>query len=154
MPDLQTICNWVVLCSAVIIAFENIYRFAKKPVEKTGQAINESIQQQVTQSITDNFDKFSKNAEVQHQEILKQISLISDEQDKKIDLLMNTSKDVLRSNIMSVYNRNHKTKTLTITEREVLDEFYSDYTALGGNGSMKKLYERMDNWTVIDDDEL
>ena len=52
-----------------------------------------------------------------------------------------------------IYNDNKHDRTLEETEKERLDELYSDYKAEGGNSFIDKYYHRMCNWTTISDEE-
>ena len=52
-----------------------------------------------------------------------------------------------------MYFKNKKDKTLTLHEKEALDQYYVDYKAIKGNSYIDKYYNRMRKWQVIDDDE-
>ena len=54
---------------------------------------------------------------------------------------------------MQVYFKNRKDKTLTLHEKEALDQYFIDYKAIKGNSYIDKYYNRMLKWQVIDDDE-
>ena len=54
---------------------------------------------------------------------------------------------------MQVYFKNKKDKTLTLHEKEALDQYFVDYKAIKGNSYIDKYYNRMLKWQVIDDDE-
>lgn len=46
-----------------------------------------------------------------------------------------------------------KDKEITVEELENLSGLYESYKELGGNGTIKKLYEKVQNLTVIVDDD-
>ena len=70
-----------------------------------------------------------------------------------MEALVISAKDVLREKIMAIYHKNKHERTLTEFEREALNQYYIDYKALGGNSYIDKYYKRMENWTVIYDDD-
>ena len=72
---------------------------------------------------------------------------------QQYETLCVNSKDVLREKIMQVYFKNKKDKTLTLHEKEALDQYFIDYKAIKGNSYIDKYYNRMLKWQVIDDDE-
>jgi hypothetical protein len=65
-----------------------------------------------------------------------------------------SAKDVLREKIMQMYFKNKADKTLTLHEKEALDQYYKDYKAINGNSYIDKYYGRMKKWQVIDDDDI
>jgi hypothetical protein len=66
--------------------------------------------------------------------------------------LVISAKDVLREKIMGIYHKNKRDKTLTLNEKEALDQYYIDYKAMKGNSYIDKYYNRMKKWRVIEDD--
>ena len=91
-------------------------------------------------------------------EELKEIKDINKNQNKQLDelneklvLINNSSKDVMRQKIMSIYHNNKKQKTLSIYDKETLDELYKDYKSQLGNSYIDKYYNRMKNWNIIDE---
>jgi hypothetical protein len=76
------------------------------------------------------------------QEELHQIGVLA----KQYDALVISAKDVLREKIMQVYFKNKPTKTLTLHEKEALDQYYIDYKAIKGNTYIDKYYKRMERW--------
>ena len=62
---------------------------------------------------------------------------------QQYETLCVNSKDVLREKIMQVYFKNKKDKTLTLHEKEALDQYFIDYKAIKGNSYIDKYYNRM-----------
>ena len=73
---------------------------------------------------------------------------------KQYEALAISAKDVLREKIMQMYFKNKTNKTLTLHEKEALDQYYKDYKAINGNSYIDKYYGRMKKWQVIDDDDI
>jgi hypothetical protein len=46
-----------------------------------------------------------------------------------------------------------KAREITVDELENLTGLYESYKELGGNGTIKKLYEKIQNLPIVDDDE-
>jgi hypothetical protein len=59
---------------------------------------------------------------------------------------------VLREKIMGIYHKNKRERTLTLSEKEALDQYYIDYKAMKGNSYIDKYYKRMKKWKVDEDD--
>ena len=55
---------------------------------------------------------------------------------------------------MQVYFKNKKDKTLTLHEKEALDQYFIDYKAIKGNSYIDKRMGRMNKWQVIYDEEI
>lgn len=172
---LETLCNYIVLIGAVILAIERIYKAVKKPVdtvkEKQDEHIVELVDQQIEEKVVPMFDEKMEECRVDRQKEYEQvldkmqdmitgqmtpyfeeIERINLEQNEKIETLTRSSKDVLRQNIINIYEHNKGTKQLNEMTREFLDDCFKDYTKQKGNGYIEKLYHRMDNWDVIVDE--
>ena len=70
-----------------------------------------------------------------------------------INILQQSSKDLLRKEIIHIYDEHKKTRTLTETTRELLDDLYGDYKAEHGNHYIDKIYNRMIQWPVVPDED-
>ena len=86
-------------------------------------------------------------------DILTEIKELNMAQSKSIEVLTQSSKDVLRQRIMDIYYRGRDTKTLTIYDKEALDELYKDYKSEHGNSYIDKYYSRMETWAIMDDED-
>lgn len=173
---LQTICNYIVLISATLIALGNIYKIFRKPVD-SAQNHQKELMKEIAE---ENFDEKIREVFVKHSEETREIhrqeraeeraelldemealimekvqpnfdriEQINIEQNEKIELLMASSRDMLRQHIIDIYHKNKPTRTLSITEREFLDDCFCDYQKENGNGYIEKLYHRMDNWEIV-----
>lgn len=83
--------------------------------------------------------------------ILKEIKDINTKQNATIEVLAKSSRDVLREKIMEIYYRGKDSKTMVLHDKEKLDQYYKDYKAEGGNSYIDKYYNRMKEWTIIDE---
>lgn len=64
---------------------------------------------------------------------------------KKNKALKNAVQALLRNELIRRY-REYKTKgEMTILDKENIDHLYAEYRNLNGNGTVKELYEDMDN---------
>lgn len=174
--DIQSICNWVVLISAVILAITNIYNFFKKPVNSIQKYQDEQLEKKISQYLEKILpDILNKQAEqmidARNKEYgdllkkvddllvertskhLKEIKQTMNSQYNEITILKKTTLDLLRKNILEIYHCNKDNRQLTETDREYLDDLYKDYSAEGGNSYIAKKYNRMCKWNIIPDEE-
>ena len=80
--------------------------------------------------------------------ILEEIRELSIEQSKNLEKLNQSSKDVLRQKIMTIYHQYKEYRKMPIFAKEALDELYKDYKSQGGNNYIDKYYNRMSNWEI------
>ena len=128
---LQLICNCIILLGSAAVAISHIADLIGKPIKF-----------------------FEGKRSKQFREIEKRLGEISKQNDKQselIGLINKSSLDLLRQNILTLYNEHKKDKQLTQTEKEYLDELFRDYTEQNGNSYIKKKYIRMQSWTIISD---
>ena len=174
MP-LSQICDAVIFFSAVLVAIRTIYEFFAKPTSKFKQHQMKIIDDRVQQSFKENFDKEITNyeekrnseCETRYQELMADVSdKINNEmqprfdeimaqnkaQNENINLLITSSKDMLRQRIMWIYHSNKNNRSLTVTEKEILDELLKDYKAENGNSYIAKYANRMSTWEITPDD--
>lgn len=74
--------------------------------------------------------------EMEHAAQMKQF-----ERDKKIDLLCDGTRSLLRADIISIYSKGKERGYMNLDDVEYLEKVYNSYHALGGNGSGTKLYK-------------
>lgn len=164
----ETICNWIVLVGAVLVAISHIFRTFGKPFDlfKKKQEAEErkrivAIMKEELPAMLEEHDavvcsKYEtgrddclRGIRDEVVEILKQPL---SEQNGAIDILTRSSKDVLREKIMAIYHKNKEIRTLEYHEREALNQYYIDYKAMNGNSYIDKYYSRMKKWAVLPDD--
>lgn len=173
---LQSICDLIILVGAVILAIERIYNYSKKPVDKVKKSTDEHIikivhsecDEILPTELDEHANLLRSERQKEHEKLLTQlenlildkitphfeeIERINKEQNEDIKLLKKSNLDMLRQNILYLYDHHKKEKKLTITEKEYLDELYNDYSAEGGNSYIHKIYKRMQDWEIIDEDE-
>lgn len=171
MDWLSSICDIVILASAVGIALKNILEWIGKPLSFLKGKNDARIEQRLEKFKKDELPeilydhdcqtrvKYLSDRQQYLQDIkeevlinirkeLEEISVLSEQ----YDALVISAKDVLREKIMAIYNKNKLDKHITFYEREALDQYYKDYKKIGGNSYIDKYYNRMSVWTVGDDD--
>ena len=182
--NLESICDLIVVVGAAYFTIIKIINSFAKPSskikkkqeekerERTKQFLNEIMPEYFKQHdeefkklVLQNEDIYInevKNKVVEElREELKEIKNINKNQNKqlyelneKLVLINNSSKDVMRQKIMSIYHNNKKQKTLSIYDKEILDELYKDYKSQLGNSYIDKYYNRTLSWeTYYPDDE-
>ena len=141
----KEIANYIILAASVVTAITVLFRpvnfLTKKGKERKKKEQTEltgQISKKVREELTEKFD------EIYDQNLLQQ---------EEIDILQDASRDMLRKEILNIYNTHKKDRTLTETTRELLDDLYQDYAAEKGNSYVSKIYERMVKWEVVPDEE-
>lgn len=179
--NLESICDLIVVVGAAyftIIKIINSFakpssKIKKKQEEKEKERTRKFLKEIMPEYFKQHDEEFKKlilqnentyineikNKVVEElREELKEIKDINKNQNKQLDelneklvLINDSSKDVMRQKIMSIYHSNKKQKTLSIYDKEALDELYKDYKSQLGNSYIDKYYNRMKNWRVIDE---
>ena len=175
--NLESVCDLIILFgTAYFMILKMIDSFAKptsklkkkrvdKEKEKIKEALDEALPKYLESHNIEIKEKFlNEIKEALHEENkndLEEIKEINKSQNEQLKYLKemilkinNSSKDIMRQKIMAIYHANKKTKTLTIYDKETLDELYKDYKAQNGNSYIEKYYARMKKWKVIDEFEL
>lgn len=161
---LQTICNWIVLISATLGAIVAIFKLFGKPIT----FFKKQEQKRFEERFKMEFDKYAEEwvnksthmlSKYINQAVdaslaprLAQLEALDAAQLAKIDILIQSSKDMLREDILDIYRRGKETKTITRHDFERLKDLYHDYEQENGNGYIKKIKERMDQWEIIEED--
>lgn len=168
---LQDICNWIILLGAVTVAIINIFKFFGKPVsffkKKKDDEYHKTLKKSLDAIMPTYFeqhdlqtrDKYLKDRlnylnEIKNavlndtKDILAEIRQLSIEQSKNLEKLNQSSKDILRQKIMSIYHQYKEHRKMPVFAKEALDELYKDYKAQGGNSYIDKYYNRMSNWEI------
>lgn len=179
--NLESICDLIVVVGAAYFTIIKIINSFAKPSSKIKKKQEEKERERTKQFLNEimpeyfkQYDKEFKKLILQNENIyinkikgkvveelreeLKEIKNINKKQNKQLDelneklmLINNSSKDVMRQKIMSIYHNNKKQKTLSIYDKETLDELYKDYKSQLGNSYIDKYYNRMKNWHIIDE---
>lgn len=172
MEWLQTVCNVIIIVGGAIMAIKNVAEWFGKPIrlfkKKSDENFDDKVVEIIKREMPDLFlqhdikirDQYRADREQYLKDItaevlrnikgeLRQVSDLTEQ----YETLCISAKDVLREKIMHMYFKNKKDKTLTLHEKEALDQYYVDYKAIKGNSYIDKYYGRMKTWLVIDDDE-
>lgn len=187
--SIQLVCDGIILFGSAYFMIGKLIDSFAKPTSKIKQKRQEEAKEKMEalmlevlptylrQRDNEVRDKYKHDKEnclqeiketvlVEVEEILEDIKLVNENQNKNmcnineaLDRLDNTTKDLLRQQIMEIYNDRKKTHTLPIHEKERLDELFTDYKRLGGNYYIDKYYKRMLKWAVLqtketEEDEL
>lgn len=177
--NLETICNAIIVFGSAYFMIGKIINSFAKPTSKLKKKQADKYEKQVKivldkiipdylyQHDLETRDRYLNDRlnylkeiklEVlkETEEILKELKEINVQQSKEINevnhniqCLNNSSRDVLRQKIMSIYHKNKKNATLTIFEYENLQELFKDYKAQHGNSYIDKYYNRMMKWAII-----
>lgn len=169
------ICDWIVLIGAVTIALTNIYNFFAKPRKKAKDKKDAELKTQIETTLDKKMpdillkhdletrDKYLadrqqylvdiKNEVLEDtKDTLEGILRLNLEQNEAIEVLITTSKDILRQRIMNIYHTYKFEKRMPIHAKEALNELYKDYKAEKGNSYIDKYYNRMIAWEIYDDE--
>ena len=175
--SLESVCDLIILFgTAYFMILKMVDSFAKptsklkkkrvdKEKEKIKEALDEALPKYLESHDIETKEKFLNEIKEALREEnkndfeeIKEINKSQNEQLKYLKEMIlkinNSSKDIMRQKIMAIYHANKKTKTLTIYDKEALDELYKDYKAQNGNSYIEKYYARMKKWKVIDEFEL
>lgn len=178
--SIEELCDWIILTAAVGAALYKIlgwFKFPFKWGKKKKEEIKEERKQEICgvldEELPDRFlghdletrqkylnDRLNYLNEIKTEILseirgtLEEIKEMNIEQSKQINLIHQSSKDMLRQKIMMIYHSCKTSKRISIYDREALDEAYKDYKAEGGNSYIDKYYARTVNWeTYYPDDE-
>ena len=151
--EVHNILNWIILIGGVVAAiFGTIHHFSKpgrffqrKKEERLKERIREVLQEELNDSLKDYDPKFDHLEEL--------ITGNKKDTDEQLGTIIQGTKDVLRQKIMTIYRANRKNMTVSIYDREALDELYKDYKAQGGNNYIDKYYHRSLSWHTLRDSE-
>ena len=180
---LSQIVDFVILAAALAMAITNLYNFFAKPTAKFKQKRRQQEKEQIQEVLDEELpeillkrdletrDRYKNDRQKYLEEIkqevllslskiinnlddaIKDIREMNKEQNEKIETLAKSSRDVLREKIMAIYHKGKHTKTITMYDKEALNQYYIDYKAEKGNSYIDKYYKRMQMWTVIDDED-
>lgn len=126
---------------------ENFETYSNEVVETLKPQLREYIQDTVKECIAPLEKQLEEIKGLAHDH-----SVRLDAIDKKMRLIDNGCKDVLRQKMMTIYHKNEAKQEWTIYAKEAFDELYKDYTEDGGNSYITKYYERTRSWKIIADD--
>lgn len=164
--SIAVLCDYIILIGALAVAITNIYNFFAKPTSKIKKkkndefncrvelVLDEKLPEKFLEHDLETRDKYLKDRQqylldikeavlTETKETLKEIKNLNIEQSKAIELLTNSSKDIMRQRIMDIYHKYKKEKSYPIHEKEKLEELYKDYKAEKGNSYIDKYYNRM-----------
>lgn len=171
----QQICDWIVLIGAVVVAIVNIAKFFGKPAsflkKKKDKELRESLEKTLNEVLPKHFEahdletrdrylndrlrylqEIKKEVLNETKDILEEIREINIEQSKNLEKLNQSSKDVLRQKIMTIYHNYKNKRRMPVFAKEALDELYKDYKIQGGNSYIDKYYKRMSSWEVYQEE--
>lgn len=164
---LEQLCDYIILAGALVMAVYNIIKVFAKPTSIFKRKKEKEYQEKIKRTLDILIPKYLEEHDLETrerylQEIsnevlrkvevdLKDIQNDNKKQNEVIELLRKQAIDVLRQKIEKIYYDYRVTKKLPRFALENLEELYSDYTKGGGNHHIKRLYQRMKTWEVIDE---
>ena len=167
----QEICNIIILVASTVTAIGVIYTVFKKPAVSIKQKHKDALVTTIKDVLTEILpgmlaehdllirDKYRNDREAYLLEIRNSVLNQTRKELDQITQLYNqyeplaiSAKDVIREKIVKIYRDNKDSKTLSIIEKERLDQYYKDYKALKGNSYIDKYYKRMSAWAIDEDD--
>ena len=144
MGTCNLICNFIILIGGVVGAITAIAALCGKPIvffkkrkKKEKEQEASDLVKTIKKTLTPEFDELKQT--------LGEQSEILDEHSVELTHL--------RKSILKLYTDHKQERQLTETERELLDELFSDYKAENGNSYIEKIYHRMEKWIVIPDED-
>ena len=146
MQTLQTISAFLTLIITIIGSIVVLIKYLDIPINifRKNQARKET---ELLKKITDNV----KN---EYKPVIDEIRGLNEDQDRKMDLLICSSRDLLRARIVEIIDKYKPYKKITERDREVLDQLYNDYKNEDGNGTVERAYKRTEDWEVISEDTI
>lgn len=144
MEFLQNLSAFLTLILAIIGGIVALLKYLDIPINifRKNQARKEK---ELLKKITDNV----KN---EYKPVIDEIRKLNEDQDKKMDLLICSSRDLLRARIVEIIDMYKPYKKITERDREVLDQLYNDYKNENGNGTVERAYKRTIDWEVVSED--
>lgn len=169
--NLQDLVNIIILTASFLTAIAGIYTFFAKPSSyfkaKYHRKKEQNLKQLLDNLLPTLFQEHDKDFEERreeklqkeipeivsetYQEIISEIRKANANQNVILERLVSGMRNVLRSEIMDIFYKNLPTKTLSISEKDMLEGFYSDYKALNGNSYIDTYYGIMKSWQVVPD---
>lgn len=118
-------------------------------------ACSERIRTRIKKTFSKHTEKIIQKNDKQDSEI-KEIKELLKELKQQLNILTDSSKDIMRQRIMDIYHRYKSERILPLYAREALDELYKDYKKENGNSYIDKYYKRMCSWETVytKDDDL
>lgn len=145
---LQMVCNVIILLGGVAGAITGILalcgrpiKFFKKRRDKAERARREEIVKEVSASVSKEL--------VPHLNEIHQQNL---EQSEDIRLLTETTRNSIGAEILAFYEAHKTTKTITLNEKDAIEDLYKSYKAIKGNHYVDRIYLRIITWTVLDEE--
>lgn len=170
--SLQDLCTIIILIATTITAITTIVSVIKNPAKKYKEKHDAETKKMIVETLTEILPDILQKHDLEVRDRYKadrdrylheiESSVLMDVQGElnqikilglQYEALVISAKDVLREKIVKIYSSNKDTKTLTMLEKEKLDQFYTDYKALKGNSYIDKYYKRMEKWEVLNDDD-
>ena len=172
---IQTICDIIILIGAVVSAIVAIINFFAKPtsklkrrkIRKNKELLKSTLDELMPKYLEDHDQLTRQKYLADRQRYLKEIAQevlnntssqldniqkINEQQSEIIDLLRKNVVDILRQKIERIYFKYESCRKIPRYEKENLEDLYSDYKRGGGNHHIDKLYNRMKEWEITDEE--
>lgn len=171
--NISELVDYIILFGALCVAGMNIYNTFAKPTSyfkkrkeeqeraRISSVLDEKLPEILYNHDLETRDKYKSDRQNYLEEIkaevlrdvggkIDKIVEMNEKQNKTIETLVRSSRDILREKIMGLYHKGAHERKLAIFEREALEQYYIDYKAEGGNSYIDKYYKRMCTWQTND----
>ncbi len=168
---LQDLANIIILSASFLGAITAIYTFFAKPTSYFKAKFNNKkeadLKKMLDKLLPVIFSEHDSNFEEKREEklqkeipkivqetyqgIILEIRKANADQNVILERLVSGMRNVLRSEIMEIFHNNLQDEQLTISEKDMLQSFYSDYKSLNGNSYIDTYYGVMKKWNVVPD---
>jgi hypothetical protein len=165
------ICGAIILLASTVTAIFTIYNTIKNPAKKFKEKQDAEFRDKICQTLKEVLPELLREHDLELRDRYKadrdrylheiESSVLSQTQEQlnqvkilgiQYESLVISARDVLREKITKLYTDNVEDRTLSILEKERLDQFYKDYKSLNGNSYIDKYYNRMSKWAIKDDE--
>lgn len=173
--SLASLVDYIILFGALCVAVGNIYKTFAKPTSyfkrkreeeeraRIRSVLDEKLPEILYAHDLETREKYKSDRQNYLEEIkaevledvggkIDKIMEMNEKQNKTIETLARSSRDILREKIMGIYHKGVSEKRMAIYEKEALEQYYIDYKAEGGNSYIDKYYKRMSTWQIDDTD--
>lgn len=162
------VVDLIILIGALCAAIYKIWDFFAKPTSKLKSrakqrrreeilaVLEEVLPEKLKSHDLDTRDRYKADrqrylTEIKD-EVIKQVGGTITKNDKDLEALKISAKDVLREKIMAIYHEYRTERAYPTYKKEALEQYYKDYKKLNGNSYIDKYYARMAKWQEIYED--
>lgn len=154
---IQAIANYIVLAGAVFLAIKNILSILGEGelwvTSRIDRRTLEVLDKKMPQYLQEHSDKVSAKRREENQEDLQLISWKLDELNDKIDVVQDSNADLLRREMLKIYNKYRVYKKIPQYDKSDFYKMYSSYVQERGNSYAEDLLEHIKTWETVESEE-